>query len=86
MTESVKLSEALEQTASALAIFDGEALERLAVRLNAAADGSIEVEPEPVEAILARQRILKEVLFATERSLHVLRSLRERKARKQWVL
>lgn len=86
MQEKVKLSEALEQTASALAMFDSDALEELTARLNAATEGLVEIEREPIEAIKARQRILAEVLIATERSIHILRSLRERKARNEWAL
>lgn len=84
--ETVKLSEALERTASALAMFDGDALAELTERLNAATEGLVEVEPEPIEAIKARQKILAEVLTATERSLQLLRSLRERNARNEWAL
>lgn len=86
MAEKVKLSEALERTASALAMFDGDALEELTLQLNAATEGLIEVEREPIEAIKARQRILAEVLTATEQSLQLLRGLRERSARNQWAL
>jgi hypothetical protein len=86
MAEKVKLSEALEQTASALAMFDSDALEELTVRLSAAAEGLVEVEREPIEAIKARQRILAEVLMATEQSIQILRGLRERKARNEWAL
>lgn len=86
MAEKVRLSDALEQTASALAMFDSTALDELTIRLNAAVEGLIEVEREPIEAIKARQRILAEVLIATEQSIHLLRSLRERKARNEWAL
>lgn len=86
MAEKVKLSEALEQTASALAMFDGDALQQLTERLNAATQGLVEVEPEPIEAIKARQRILAEVLTATEQSLRLLRGLRERNARNEWAI
>lgn len=86
MEETVKLSEALERTASALAMFDGAALEELTVRLTRAVEGVVAVEPEPIEAIKARQRLLAEVLSATERSLRILQGLRERKARNEWAL
>ena len=86
MAEKVKLSEALERTASALAMFDGDAIEELTARLCAATDGLVEVEREPIEAIKARQRILAEVLIATEQSIQLLRGLRERKARNEWAL
>ena len=86
MAEKVKLSEALERTASALAMFDGQALEELTVQLNAATQGSVEVEREPIEFIRARQRLLAEVLTATEQSIQLLRSLQQRKARKEWAL
>ncbi len=86
MAEKVKLSEALERTAAALAMFDGDALEELTARLNAAKEGLVDVEPEPIEAIKARQRILAEVLIATEQSIHILRRLRERKAKNEWAL
>jgi len=85
MAEKVKLSEALERTAAALAMFDGDALEELTARLNAAAEGQVEIEREPVEAIKARQRILAEVLTATEQSINLLRRLRERKAGNEWA-
>ena len=86
MAEKVKLSEALERTASALAMFDGQALEELTVQLNAATCGSIEVEREPIESIRARQRLLAEVLTATEQSIQLLRGLQQRKAKNEWAL
>ncbi len=86
MAEKVKLSDALERTAAALAMFDGGAIEELTVQLSAATEGLVEVEREPIEAIKARQRILAEVLIATEQSIQLLRGLRERKARNEWAL
>ena len=86
MAEKVKLSEALERTASALAMFDGPALEELTVQLNAATLGALDVEREPIEAIQARQKLLAEVLTATEQSIELLRGLQQRKAKDEWAL
>jgi hypothetical protein len=86
MAEKLKLSEALERTASALAMFDGHALKELTAQLNAATEGLVEVEREPIESIKARQKLLAEVLTATEQSIQLLRGLQVRQAKKEWAL
>lgn len=86
MTETVKLSDLSRQVGTAVASFDEDALAQLAARLEAAVRGEVEVEHEPIESIQARQRVLAEILIATEQNIHVLRRLRERKARNAWEL
>jgi hypothetical protein len=86
MAERLRLSEASRQTAAALAVFDGLALEELLAQLHDADAGRVAIEREPVEAIRARQRVLAEVLTATEQNIGLLRRLRERKVGNQWEL
>jgi len=86
VAESVRLSEVSEQAAMALASFDRGVLEGLTRRMCGVADGRIALEAEPIEAILAAMKMLAEILIATDKNIHMLRRLRERKARSEWVL
>ncbi len=76
----IRLTDTLREATAALTLLDAEALERLSRRLTAIVGGvatgatGLEqvVEREPVEAILARQRVLASVLAATSANLQVL--------------
>jgi DNA-binding NarL/FixJ family response regulator len=85
MGETVRLSDASMQAAAALAVFDTAGLEELVARVTLAAAGEIAIEHEPVAAIKSRQRVLAEVLITTGKNIEVLRRLRERKVRDEWV-
>ncbi len=79
-TRKVRLTDALREVTAALTLLDAEALERLSTRLTALASGvaagatgvDAVIEREPVEVILARQRVLASVLAATAENLKVL--------------
>lgn len=86
MAESVRLSDASRAVVEALSSFDHAALQRLTNCLQAAARGEVQLEPEPLAAIENNQKILAGMLMATERSLTVLRRLRERRAGSEWAL
>ena len=86
MAESVRLSEASRAAVEALATFDYAALEALTNRLQAAVQGEIQLEREPLEAIENNQKLLAGVLMATEQNLALLHRLRERKVGNEWAL
>lgn len=79
-TRKVRLTDTLCEATAALTLLDAEALERLSARLTAIASGisagatgvDAVVEREPVETILARQRVLASVLAATAENLKVI--------------
>jgi hypothetical protein len=75
--QTVRLSEASREVAAALARFDQEALNAVAAQLSAVQAGDATVVNEPAEAIAAQQRMLVEMLAATERNIHLLRRLHE---------
>jgi hypothetical protein len=86
MVESVRLSDASLAVVEALSRFDYVALETLTDRLQAAVDGRIQLEREPIGLIENNQKILAGVLMATEQNLSILRRLRERRAGNEWAL
>ena len=77
MRQTIRLSEASRDVATALARFDQAALDAIAAKLDAVQAGVAGIASEPANAIVMQQRMLIEVLAATERSLHLLHRLHE---------